>query len=240
MKNIRFNPVDQTTEYSVPSPKPSRDYLPDWYKKMPAFQTDKPEYSKENGIANRTMKLCMPFSDSLSLGYIQETWQDIHFEVEKIDDNTNQFMYYAPTVPRIVDVRETVKYSIPISKEFYQFELVWHPPWYIELPKGYSAIITHPLNRMDLPFYTLTGVIDADTFTQAAENSNFPFLLKQGFTGTIPKGTPMFQIIPFKRDDWKSISNPHNKEEQIKQVQKLRQYFWSGYKKEHWKKKKYE
>ena len=33
---------------------------------------------------------------------------------------------------------------------------------------------------------------------------NFPFFIKEGFTGLIPYGTPIVQIIPFKRDDWKS------------------------------------
>jgi len=31
------------------------------------------------------------------------------------------------------------------------------------MPAGYSLLITHPFNRHDLPFVTLTGLVDADS-----------------------------------------------------------------------------
>jgi hypothetical protein len=33
---------------------------------------------------------------------------------------------------------------------------------------------------------------------------NSPFIIKSGFEGIIEKGTPMFQVIPFKRADWQA------------------------------------
>ena len=41
--------------------------------------------------------------------------------------------------------------------------------------------------------------------------------IKQGFEGVIEKGTPMFQIIPFKREDWKAEFDfyPENKYQTI-------------------------
>ena len=41
MQNIKFNAVSKLTELSVKAPKPSRDYLPEWYKDIPAFQNGK-------------------------------------------------------------------------------------------------------------------------------------------------------------------------------------------------------
>jgi hypothetical protein len=32
----------------------------------------------------------------------------------------------------------------------------------------------------------------------------FPFMMKNNFSGVVPAGTPVVQIVPFKRDDWKS------------------------------------
>jgi hypothetical protein len=181
----------------------------------------------------------MPFADSLSLGYIQESWQDIHFGVTPLDDGTAKFDYHFPTTPNIMGIRQPAKHSFPIPEEFYSFELTWHPVWIPELPEGYSALITHPFNRTDLPFHTLTGVLDSDTFTRTAEGSNMPFLLKKGFTGVIKQGTPLYQIIPFKREDWQSEAKEYNEDAQIHSVQKLRQHFWGGYKKTHWVKKKF-
>ncbi len=34
-----------------------------------------------------------------------------------------------------------------------------------------------------------------------------PFFINQSFFGTIPKGTPIVQMIPFKRDNWESEYN---------------------------------
>lgn len=239
MNKIFFNPVSELTYLSVDPPKSSKNYIPDWYKRMPAFQNSKPSFDISTGRTDRTLKMCMPFLDSLSSGYIQETWQDIRFFSE-IDANENvKFSYNYPTKPDIVSVREPLKNKFPIPEDFYQFELSWHPVWIPQLPKGYSAIISHPMNREDLPFRTLTGIVDHDTFSQSQEGSNIPFLLKKDFSGIIKKGTPMYQIFPFKRDDWESIISPYSEKNQIKSVQKLRQHFWGGYKKHHWNKKNY-
>jgi hypothetical protein len=107
------------------------------------------------------------------------------------------------------------------------------------LPKGYSALYVSPLNRHDLPFYTLSGIVDSDSHIQSEKDSNIPFLLKNNFSGIIKKGTPLYQIIPIKRDSWDSKFNEFNKEENIVETQKLRQHFWGAYKKIHWKKKEY-
>ena len=71
----------------------------------------------------------------------------------------------------------------------------------IKTPPGYSVLFTHPMNWHYLPFYSLSGVVDTDTYTMPVL---FPFMMKNNFEGIIPKGTPVIQIIPFKRDDWKS------------------------------------
>lgn len=236
---IRFNPISELTRVSVPAPKPAREYIPEWYKAIPAFQNGKPSFNPEVGITDRTIKMCMPFADSLSMGYIQETWQEINFSFSDLEDGKKAFNYYYPTKPDIAGIRNQGAHHFPIPQEYYQFELTWHPVWIPEVPKGYSVLITHPLNRPDLPFLTLNGVIDCDTYTQSEEGSNLPFLLKKDFTGIIPAGTPMYQVIPFKREDWSRETNEYNPELQAHSVQKLRQVFWGGYKKAHWQKKTY-
>jgi hypothetical protein len=47
----------------------------------------------------------------------------------------------------------------------------------------------------------MEGVVDTDTFPLSI---NFPFFLRSDFSGTIPHGTPIAQVIPFKRDNFVS------------------------------------
>jgi hypothetical protein len=46
--------------------------------------------------------------------------------------------------------------------------------------------------------------MDADKYSTSG---NLPFFMKEGFTGMIPAGTPIAQLIPIKRASWKFIMN---------------------------------
>lgn len=236
MKTIKFNPVSDLARLSVPAPSPARQSIPEWYKSIPAFNNGGKALFNQDGKTDKSVKFCAPFGDALNLGYVQKTWQEINISTFGTGDELS-FEYHYPTNPAILVDRGLPQHSISFSNEFHETNLAWHPQWCPELPEGYSAIITHPLNRMDLPFYTLTGILDADSYKIAEDISNLPFLLKKDFNGIIPIGTPMYQIIPFKRDDWESFSNEYDPDFQSHSNQKLRRYFWGGYKKTHWKKK---
>jgi hypothetical protein len=77
--------------------------------------------------------------------------------------------------------------------------------WTIQTPAGYSTMFFHPTGYTDLPFMTLSGVVDTD---KHGIPINFPFLLKEDFVGVIPRGTPIVQFLPFKRTDWKIEEGP--------------------------------
>ena len=79
--------------------------------------------------------------------------------------------------------------------------------WTIELPPGYSLLVTHPINRHDLPFHTLTGLVDADRYVD--NFVHFPARwCDPDFNGVLPAGTPVAQCLPVKRDNWISSSRP--------------------------------
>lgn len=217
----------------VPPPKPAGSCTPSWFKEKPPFATTKPQFCPRTGEANRTVKKCMPFFDSFQMGYIQETWQDIW--IEKKDGETT-FSY--PSQPRVMAARDiTQSEGFPHVKGFLRNHFVWKPSWWPELPRGYSCIITHPFNHDELPFRTFTGIVDGDSFTVCAPGANLPFMLREDFTGMIKKGTPMYQIIPYKRESWSSGMNSYD-ENKIKSIMMtVRNHFWDGYKKLHWKKK---
>jgi hypothetical protein len=235
--NIKFNPVSKLVEDIVPVPKPARNYLPEWYKNIPAFENNDASLNLD-GTANRTVKMCMPFLDSMTSGYIQETWQDIEIELTKVSDSQMSVKYIYKTEPDIMGARQKTS-GIVQSGEFYPIEFTFHPAWTPELPPGWSMLYVHPLNRLDLPFQVLSGIVDSDSFTHSEAKANIPFYIKKSFSGVIPKGTPLVQMIPIKREEWHSSVQAYNEELQFEQTATMRQQAWGGYKKAFWKKKKY-
>jgi hypothetical protein len=159
---------------------------------------------------------------------MQESWEEVTV-VSGIIEKSNS----------VASKGLKMDFSFSIPEEYGTMDFAWHPCWIPELPEGYSALITHPLNRVDLPFYTLSGIIEHDSYTQSASYSNFPFLIKKDFSGIIPIGTPMYQIIPFKRDDWESKANQYDKESQYNTIKDLFTNKPGGYKKLYWLKKSF-
>jgi hypothetical protein len=235
-KKIKFNPISKIAGLTVPPPQPAAGYIPKWFKNMAGFNPSDPPFCPNNGNVLMTAKQCMPFLDSLQMGYIQETWQDIW--IKDLDDGRKHV--FAPELPMIMNCRyNNVNKELPHFENFRPENFSWHPPWWPELPPGYSCIITHPFNHDHLPFRTYTGIVDCDSFGAIAPQSNIPFKLNENFTGMIKKGTPMYMIIPYKRDDWESIVNSYDEDQQIAISKKIRQYLWNGYKKIHWTKKRF-
>lgn len=230
MKQIDFIPVSEEAN-TVPPPQPISKNLPDWYKHIPAFRGGKNPTFDSNGNVDSTLKMCVPFADSLRLGYVQKTWTEISIS----GDVDGLIQYNYSTSPQILAHRDVSHLSNDFFRGHFPLEFIWKMQYAPKLPKGYSVLITHPLNRQDLPFTTLTGVIDADDYFHLSEG-NIPFMVKKDFDGIVPVGTPMYQIIPFKRDDWKSKGQLFDfaKRQNGKNIDR---HFWHGYKKLIWKKK---
>lgn len=229
MKNIKWTPKSYGAEMLATRPKPARHYIPEWYLKTPMFDTKKEKISAQ-GKADPSVRACMSFSDSFQMGYIQETWCDI---LVTPDSNGGANLVASMTNPPLIIQRKGMSYKIP--NDYYQVDVSWQLQWIPKLPKGYSMIYTSPLNREDLPFTTVSGVVDNDVFFY--ENAaNYPFMVKKGFEGIIPAGTPFMQMIPFKRDEWKSEYKEHVMKNQLL-ANKINSTFWGAYRKNFWIKK---
>ena len=82
-----------------------------------------------------------------------------------------------------------------------QFLIKFHNLWTVQAPPGYSLLFTHPVNRSDLPFTTLTGLVDCDRYHD--NWINFPAHWHDAdFSGVLPRGTPVAQCYPVKRQTW--------------------------------------
>lgn len=201
---------------------------------MPQFRSGRPRI--QDGAADTTLKACIPFYDAMTNGYTQEAWQDMSFEFT-IDGDGNDFVQYnTASMPAAFDVRSAPSLSLP--PEYYPFEFVLHPPYFPEMPKGWSILITQPLNAFDSPFTFTSGIIDSDNFTHSV-GGNLPFYIKRGFSGVITKGTPLFQMIPVKRENWKSEVTEFDARKQAKSMSPIHTKFWGGYKHAYWEKKSF-
>lgn len=238
MKKIIFYPDNDFIRDIIPAPKPIKP--PKWFKDMPLYSNNQDSLIVKNGEANYTGKVCMPFLDSLTCGYEFVLWADL--QVKSVPGSNIPTISWAFRDERLVEVSyrgdSPNNENIPVIDGFDPFYFAWKSHWGVKTPKGYSCIFAHPFNRNDLPFQTIAGIMDTDKWGIWGSQ---PFSLKSGFEGVIPAGTPIIQVFPFKRDEWKSEIDETSKltdwanKENLKRGSKFRGY----YKNNSWSKKQY-
>lgn len=228
MKKIKFS----AEEDYLSLPITAKRFLPDWYKNIPSNVGRKRFRLTPDGVDLGTLKRCMPFLDAMTAGYMVSLWQDL--QVTQID-GVPQLNW--PTQPGVAAVREkshSQGFQPPAGHS--DVSLSWTSPYIVKTPPGYSSIITHPFNRYDLPFTTASGIVDTDS---VLHQGRFPFFLKEGFEGIIEKGTPIFQIVPFKRESWESESDRGLLPEALKSSYDNSSVLRGHYRMTNWHKKEY-
>jgi hypothetical protein len=238
---IQFEPFDKEAELLFEMPKPAVQVLPKWYKDMPTYMDGENQAglsSTSVAVSNLTAKGCSPLLDALSAGYMFELPCDLEFRKNERGElgirwatNINLISGHgpdqAPGLPTPVGGSDTL--------------LKWRPGWRIITPPGWSTLFVHPLNRHDLPFRLLSGVVDTDTYPLGVE---FPFQLLHTIDTNIfimEKGTPICQAIPIKREDWESGEFiPFDEDANRKAGFDLKSTIVRSYKKKFWHKKRYQ
>lgn len=183
-------------EKVLPRPFPAVQGLPEWFKAMPAKAFD-----LTMGRETETLKKCPPFIDAMTYGFLIPLATDVEirdgefswdFVVEGFSSEFSQspIAFHDPSQATGSPLFDADRFIV----KFNNF-------WNIEAPPGYSLLFTHPVNRTDLPFTTLTGLVDCDTFHDSP--LSFPARWDDAtFDGVLPKGTPIAQCLPVKRESW--------------------------------------
>lgn len=201
MKTITFIPVNEDIVGKFHPPIPAYKCLPNWYNHQPAYTEDK-MIVNDKGVPNITVKKCMPVLDDMLAGYILTLQSDLL--VTQVDnDETHAGMQWSVyNAPDFISTHSTAQVShFPIPNGFSVHPFKFTNYWRIKTPPGYSCMFRHPFyHTSDQPFYTLSGIVDTDLHPIPI---NFPFLINKYFSGVIEEGTPIVQIIPFKRQEWK-------------------------------------
>jgi hypothetical protein len=194
MKIMRFFSRPEFLELGAP--QPMKNFIPEWYRKAEATWVD------DMGGSNPGLKKCIPYLDSLVSGYAITTPVDI-FVTEGENGELNLRWDGPGSLGKFIQERPHVLgATMPRPEGHHDNHLVFSGFWGMKTPRKYSLLVTHPFNRFDLPFTTTTGFMDSDEFFSSG---NIPFFMKKGFVGTIPAGTPIAQLLPVRRDNWKMI-----------------------------------
>jgi hypothetical protein len=244
-KTVSFLAPKEYLDSNPEMPIPSKLNIPDWLKQL------------SHTPSQRTIKGCIPFLDTLTIGYLLKLPQDFYLE-HRLKDDTS---YLTPSF--VTNKDSQIHIQIKKLNLDHSTQSVSHPnvqlknspfinknkatgfhkilnPFKIVTPPGYSCIFVPPLNNTDDRFNIISGIVDTDLFDSYI---NFPIIINSDkydrFESVLKKGTPYVQIIPFKRDSWKMKIKELNKEKQSAFELSYATNMVYAYKNKIWNKKKY-
>jgi hypothetical protein len=188
-RSIRFScrPEDHGV---IAPPVAAKTVLPDWFRKLPPVDAQQAS-ATNNGL---TVKRCMPFLDAMTTGWILPLAATVRLEVKdggSAVDAGWEFDRVMVSNHGAHQVAGNPKEPAPPCK--------FHNYWSIRTPPGWSCLFLPPLNRPAQPFECVAGIVDTDTY---AAHIHFPFFATapDGLY-VVEKGTPLVQVIPFRRED---------------------------------------
>jgi len=222
----------------IDTPQPASHHIPNWYKNIESYMGG---IKKTDGQSNTvgTIKRCMPVFDSITAGYIITSPADVYVSMQEYKATNSQTGELVENLPT-----QKIQHFEWAAFDLIRFHFIeqapnhpmknlhaypkWMSPWSIKTPKGYSTMFMQPMHRESV-FTIFPGIVDTDKhFTPI----HFPFVTNDPFfEGLIPKGTPIAQVIPFKRESWRlQLGGNKELQEQQEVTDKLSTRFFDGYK----------
>ena len=193
----------------LPRPVPARAALPDWLRQMAPRA---PSAVHQRSI--RTVKQCPPFVDAMSHGFMLLLPCDVSVKAGQFSWDwplPALGMSSHPRGPLSFHVPEQLAGS-PLARG-QQSAVKFNSFWTVELEAGWSLMAVHPVNRDDLPFRLVTGLVDADRFNHVG--INFPAVwIDPAFEGMLPRGMPVAQCYPVPREPMTLSCEPMAAEQQ--------------------------
>jgi len=176
-------------------PVPSSKLMPKWFQQMT------PYVNNVKSPGGMTVKRCIPVFDAITSGYTILLPMDLFITFEYQNgqraqktewSHINDFGLVQNHAPQQFSTYPEVIPGMPAKKLVNPFGII--------TPPGYSCLFTQPMHQEASPIKVFEGIVDTDQ----QHIVNFPYIYKdQDFEGIIPAGTPIVQIIPFKREKWK-------------------------------------
>lgn len=193
---LRLRPAPKITFTCAPEdhgviapPVPARGYLPDWFRKLAAVD-DSVASRTDTGL---TVKRCLPFLDAMTTGWILPLAATVRIEISQGGARVDAGWDF----DRVL-VSNHGPHQVAGNPRSPRPPCKFHNFWTIATPPGWSCLFVNPLNRPNGVFEVAAGIVDTDTYRAPI---HFPFFAT-GEDGlhVIEKGSPLVQVIPFRRD----------------------------------------
>jgi hypothetical protein len=235
INKIEFVALDKYSFEVCPKPVPASQLIPKWWKNATPYvkSLDNPDGKKillANLESNASFKKCTPMLDFLSAGYIFTLQADVLVRYE----NNSPLLSWRIDQKVFADhPAQEVEVPVGYHPQGFKYFNYWIP----KLPKGYSALITSCPGYPNGIFKPISAIIDYDK----TQHGLFPpGFIMNNFEGIIEKGTPMFQLIPFKRNNWESeFSFLEDGQYRIVEDSTIKATIVNNYVKSFWEKKSY-
>ena len=173
---------------STPAPYPASQHIPDWFRNMAA---DFP--------MGGTLKKCPPYLTAMTAGYIIPAPADVRLVM-----NAN----------RELAAHGKVSYlNTHFPQQFAGSPFEGHTvvkfenPWIIVTPPDYLCLVTAPINRFELPFVALTGIIETGSYYKEV---HLPLVcvMQPGQVYDLRAGSPMIHVLPLRHNEWHGRTAP--------------------------------
>jgi hypothetical protein len=235
MNKIEFIPKYKFFEKVFPKPTPVQSEIPGWWKDQESYLNN--DQNVHNGTMLLTVKKCQAVFDSMSFGYYLKCPMDISIDAtgsKLVVQITNDMLGAQQHIISNHLKEQILKYPIP--DYFHEDVLRIHPMWLVKTEEGYSSLFISPMHGDKSPIKAIPGIIDTDKYPS---DGFFSFFVEKGFKGIIKQGTPISQVIPFKREEWESSINKDRTSDLKNQASQLsvRSVFQNGYRLKFWSKK---
>jgi Family of unknown function (DUF6065) len=173
----------------IAEPVPAKQFMPDWFRKIPAV--DKSHVTAtDNGL---TVKRCMPFLDAMTAGWVLPLAATVRLDIK----NDGHTVTAGWDFDKVMVSNHNV-HQVTGHPQLPRPPCKFHNYWTIVTPPGWSCLFVQPLNRDPAPFEVVSGVVDTDTYQSLI---HFPFFATaDDGVHVLEKGTPVVQVIPFRRD----------------------------------------
>ena len=176
----------------VPEPRLARAALPNWFLEAADSAAD-----DRTGDEVATFKQCPPFADAMGCGF----HLPLACDVRVVDGRVSWSWKGFPPVSSQRVPRSPMSFqpaAAATGSPFPAGSMVlvrFMSFWTISLPADYSLLVTHPFNRDDLPYRTLTGLVTGDTCGDTY--LHIPAMwTDRDYSGLLAQGTPVAQCIP--------------------------------------------
>jgi hypothetical protein len=170
-KIIKFIAQDEHVWNVRQKPYPAAKNLPDWWKNIPAYSNLEKSFTL-NPRPNVTVKRCVPTLDALTSGYYVPLWSDLFVEQQ---DNF-PLIKWNSSIPVVQSWNDATVNSFKIMDGYSRVFFKNLHGWTIKTPPGWSSMFVHPIAYPDLPFYSISGIVDTDVFDGEI---NVPFVVKE-------------------------------------------------------------